>query len=265
MHADTGDIDEDTFITFKTTETKCDEMYHHGIQLKANGYLQEALSCFLECAKQMQDTQYSKRFPQTLREIAALYRNLEFQEKATEFAKAELLFYEALIAGSQYEEARCPPDAPEDKETLIRKAEEYEKMAQFSRSRSKRKSALDYCGRAAKLRQVVLGTENELTLRTMEYFAVLYSESEGSESVERTGEENKNPLEPETLTAYSERLGDDGNTGSSECTKELTTTELPSENPNGALNIYYRPFNLAPVWLIFIAVALQLLVVLYVL
>lgn len=263
MHADSSDIDENTFITFKTTETKCDEMYHEGVQLKANGYAQEALKCFLDCAKQMQDTHYLKIFPQTLHEIAALYRSLQLHDKAAEFVKAELLFYQTLLTEPQYEEACCSSTVvTENKEALVQRAEECERMAQLSRSHNKHKSALDYCGRAVKLRQAVFGTESELTLRTIEYFAVLYSESEGPVCVEMKGEENKTLLPSKTLTSCSE--GVRSVQSCAECTKQLTI-EKQDEHSTGVVNMYYRPFNLAPLWLIFIAIVLQVLVVLYVL
>ena len=265
MLADSSDTDEDTFITFKTTETKCDEMYHEGLQLKANGYVQEALKCFLECAKQMRDTQYSKMFPQTLREIAALYRSLQLHDKAAEFVKAELLFYQTLLTEPQYEETSCPVVVTESKEALVRRAEEYERMAQLSRSHNQHKSALDHCGRAVRLRQAVFGTESELTLRTMEYFAVLYSESEGLVRVERKGEENKTLLPSETSTSCSGGVKTERSVDSCEEGSKQQTIVTRTIESTGVVNVYYRPFNLAPLWLIFIAIVLQVLVVLYVL
>lgn len=279
MHADASETDEeDTFITFKTTETKCDEMYHQGMQLKTNGYVQEALACFLECAKLMRDTQYSKRFPQTLREIAELYRSLQFHEKAAGFVKAELFFYESLLNGPQYEDVRCSASAAEDKEALIRRADEYEKMAQVNRSQNKHKCALNSCGRAVRLRQAIFGTENELTLRTIEYFAVLYDESEKSECVGKAAEEKKRASPPpETLLPSSEGVRAGGNVESSDRVEQLTVVPhsphlrpiKPEEGRTRELSTVVgsncRPFNLASVWWIFIAVVLQILVVLYVL
>ena len=274
MHADD---EEDAFIMFKTTETKCDEMYNQGVQLKASGYVQEALKCFLECAKQMRDTQYSKRFPQTLREIAELYRSLQLHEKAAEFVKAELFFYDTLLNGPQYQDATCFTDSPEDTEALVRRADEYEKMAQLNRSQNKHTFALECCGRAVRLRQAIFGTENELTHRTMEYFGMLYNENEKSECVERAAEEKKAQSPHVTLTPpISEGVSAGGGLGNNEYIQRQTTlpntndyssTEQGVTQEHGAavMSMHHRPFNLAPVWLIFVAVVLQVLVVLYVL
>ena len=49
---DDDSLSDDAFITFKTTETRCEELYERGVGLKSQR-LEDALWCFLECLKEM--------------------------------------------------------------------------------------------------------------------------------------------------------------------------------------------------------------------
>lgn len=196
-HLDQEDeTEEDAFITFTTTESRCEQLYEKGMELKSQGQLEDALSCLLECLRRMQECQYFAKLAQTLHQLAELYHTLEKYDKAVEFAQAEKLFYEAVIIdlqdkketteekgtrrkpkGKRRKQPSSEPD-PSDSygDLLILKAEEFDKLAHLCAQEKKFQLALDYCGKAVKIRQSVFGPDHPVTTTSLEYFTVLYAE-----------------------------------------------------------------------------------------
>lgn len=198
------DLCDDAFITFKTTETRCEELYDRGMELKSQKELEDALSCFLECLKGMQECQYFAKLPQTLHELADVYRNLERFDEAAEFAKTEKLFYEAVTVDLQDGGAsrisngsKLRDDPAEYGDLLIRKADDFEHLARVSAEEKKFVLAVDYCRKAVKIRQTVFGPEHLITTATLEYLSVLYAEV-GRAEYAVVRQQLKTP--PETVT-----------------------------------------------------------------
>lgn len=198
------DLCDDAFITFKTTETRCEELYDRGMELKSQKELEDALSCFLECLKGMQECQYFAKLPQTLHELADVYRNLERFDEAAEFAKTEKLFYEAVTVDLQDGGAsrisngsKLRDDPAEYGDLLIRKADDFEHLARVSAEEKKFVLAVDYCRKAVKIRQTVFGPEHQIATATLEYLSVLYAEVGRAEYAVVT-QQLKTP--PETVT-----------------------------------------------------------------
>ena len=195
-HLDHEDeLEEEAFITFTTAESRCEQLYEKGLELKSQGQLEDALSCLLECLSKMQECQYFAKLAQTLHHLAELHHTLERYDKAVEFAQAEKLFYEAVIIDIQEKKEkengtkkhqkgrrRKHPDLydpdPSDSygDLLILKADEYEKLARLCAQEKTFPLALDYCGKAVKIRQSVFGPDHPITTRSLEYFTVLYAE-----------------------------------------------------------------------------------------
>lgn len=193
------DWDEgDTFISFTTTETKCEELYEEGLQYKLKGELDQAVPCFLKCLEGMQECQYFAKLPQTLHVLAELYQSLNCYDKAVEFAQAEKLFYEAVLldstksqtSGEKKARPKRKPFSKKPKEQswrrgsnpaeygdlLIKKANEYSHLAKLCAEQKKYELALDYCGKAAKIRKSVFGEGHPITKETLDYLTVLYAE-----------------------------------------------------------------------------------------
>ena len=193
------DWDEgDTFISFTTTETKCEELFEEGLQYKLKGELDQAVPCFLKCLESMQECQYFAKLPQTLHVLAELYQSLNCYDKAVEFAQAEKLFYEAVILDSTKAQTRGerktkPKRKPFSKkpkdqswrrgsnpaeygDLLVKKADEYIHLAKVCGEQKKYDLALDYCGKAAKIRKSVFGDGHPITKETLDYLTVLYAE-----------------------------------------------------------------------------------------
>ena len=196
------DWDEgDTFISFTTMETKCEELFEEGLQHKLKGEFDQAIPCFVKCLEGMQECQYFAKLPQTLHSLAESYQSLQCYEQAVEFAQAEKLFYEAVLLDStkksQVQESKDgKPKAkrkpfskkPTDQswrrgsnpaeygDLLIKKADEYNQLAKLCEEQKKYELALDYCGKAAKIRKSVFGISHPVTTETLDYLAVLYAE-----------------------------------------------------------------------------------------
>ena len=193
---------EDGGISFTTTETKCERLFEQGLKQKLSGEVQSSLSCFLDCLRGMQECQYFSKLPQTLRHLGELYHILGSYDKAVEFAQAEKLFYEAVIVGTGCDSARKDDAAKRVKskrkpfgkrrsssrssgggsnpaeygELLIKKADEYEMLARICTKERKFELAVDYSGKAAKLKRSVYGPDHPVTLASLEYFTLVYAE-----------------------------------------------------------------------------------------
>lgn len=170
--------EEDAFISFTTTESKCEQLYEEGLQSKCEGDLRESLSSFLKCLEGMQECQYFSKLPQTLHQLSDLYLSLQLRERAEAYSKAEKLFYEALItepqAGKEGEprpktkrrpfgkkprpassSAVCNP--AEYGNLLNKKAEVFERLARACAAECKFDLAQEHSSKAASIRQTVLG------------------------------------------------------------------------------------------------------------
>ena len=201
------DWDEcDTFISFTTTETKCEQLFEEGLQLKTKGELDLALPCFLKCLEGMQECQYFAKLPQTLHVLAEIYQSQQCYDKAVEFASAEKLFYEAVLidatqsqmtkttrsgkSGEKKSKGKRKPFSKKPKDQswrkgsnpaeygdlMIKKADEYHHLAKLCADQKKYELALDYCGKSAKIRKSVFGDSHPVTSETLDYLAILYAE-----------------------------------------------------------------------------------------
>lgn len=195
------DWDEgDTFISFTTTETKCEQLFEEGLQHKLKGELDQAIPCFLKCLEGMQQCQYFAKLPQTLHILAEVYQALHCYEEAVEFVQAEKLFYEAVLLDSTKSQVHEGKDSkprakrkpfskkPRDQswrrgsnpaeygDLLIKKADDYIQLAKLCAEQKKFELALDYCGKAAKIRKSVFGVSHPVTMETLDYLTVLYAE-----------------------------------------------------------------------------------------
>lgn len=188
--------EEDAFISFTTLESKCEQLFQRALELKIEGDLEQSLSYFLECLKGMQECQFFAKLPQTLHHLGNLCQSMNRYEEAIEYAKAEKLFYEAIIiqSDSRTGEGRKPktkrrpfskkpkPSASVESNPaeygnlLIKKSEEFDSLARISMKENNMELALNYSGKAATLRQAVFGHGHPLTVASLEQFSKVYAE-----------------------------------------------------------------------------------------
>lgn len=195
--------EEDAFISFTTTESKCERLYEQGLQYKCMGELEQSLTSFSKCLEGVHSCQYFAKLPQTLHQLSDLSRAVQLYEQAEAYSKAEGLFYEAVTAGSSLQTAReggdarqktkrrpfgkkpkvakSPASNPAEYDSLLRKkANEFDRLARACAEEGKFNLAMDYGDKAVTIKESVLGQKCHSRTHSMDYFRMLYSEARAS-------------------------------------------------------------------------------------
>lgn len=180
-------------------------LYEKGIKFKKKGNLRHALYCLLACVRGLKDGSHFQQLPECLHNIADIYSQLGDYENAVSFAQAEKLYYETSLisAGSMVQQEQDGSDSvgstspsdqttgnttrtteaqhavkddPKEQTAEARSANEYEKLAHMCLKQKDAQLALEYCGKAVKLRQSIYGEEHPVTKKTLDLFTVIYAE-----------------------------------------------------------------------------------------
>ena len=177
-------------INFSDDDDLTDEermlLYDKAMHFKRLGSLNHALLCFLGCLQGLQPSSKSKftMLPQCLTHVAELYAHSEDYQRAVEFMQAAKLYYEIAIieTGIQVDEYKKETDSgyrPLDLDPCLdeaKRANEYEKLSYSCLEHKKFQLALDYCGKATKLRQQVYGDDHPITGKSLDLFTLIYAE-----------------------------------------------------------------------------------------
>lgn len=177
-------------------------IYEKGIKFKTKGNFQHALYCLLACVRGLKEGSDFPHLPECLHNIAEIYSQLEDYENAISFAQAEKLYYETSLINigteAQHNQSEAgSKDVPGSSSSSVatdsvqacqldnkdngdsaeaRSANEYEKLAHLCLKQKNAQLALEYCGKAVKLRQSIYGEEHVITKRTLDLFTVIYAE-----------------------------------------------------------------------------------------
>lgn len=251
-------------------------LYEKGIKFKKKGNYQHALYCLLACVRGLREGSDFPQLPECLHNIAEIYSQLEDYENAISFAQAEKLFYETSLINvgneaqqeegelgfkdgsgnssgnltSTENEATQPKgkDDPQGNSTEARSANEYEKLAHMCLKQKNAQLALEYCGKAVKLRQSIYGEQHAITKRTLDLFTVIYAEmgkeqysaamqkfNEAKQSEDRVPEQSlKHPKSDLPVKEESEELPAEDSrqnpVGESQEGKEQNTATSPVTN-----------------------------------
>lgn len=192
MDLDRYDSDESDGegISFTTTESRCEQLYERGLEFKHHGDLEGAFSSFSKCLEGMQECEYFVKLPQTLQQLSRVSSSLNYLDRAKEYAEAEKLFHEAVAVptarpreGAVKPKTKRRPFSGQPKAStsaacnpaeyghlLKKKAEEFDRLARLCAKEGKFDVALDHCGKAANIRQCVLGKA-----ASKDYFRLLSS------------------------------------------------------------------------------------------
>jgi len=229
--------DESTKLSLTDDERLA--LYDKALNFKRLGNINHALLCFLDCLRGLEPGSNSKftMLPQCLTHIAQLYAEHEDFQKAVEFMLAAKLYYEIAIieTGVQVDEYQKETDSgyrPLDLDPCLdeaKRANEYEKLSYSCLEKEKFQLALDYCGKATKLRQQVYGDEHPVTGKTVDLFTLIYAEmgkSQYSEALKKHDELEQQMEEDAHKPEKSEQKDD---TVREE--KELTPTMTMVDSP----------------------------------
>ena len=190
--------EEDAFISFTTTESKCEQLYQEGLELKHQGDLENSLSSFLKCLEGMQECQYFVKLPQTLQQLSVLSRSLHDFQRAEEYEEAEKLFYKVTVVqsspqpqakegGAKHKKRRPFSKKPKPAvavcnpadygNVLTRKAGEFDKLARICAKENKFSDALDHSNNALRIRRCVFGQNHHLTVASVDSLRALHTEA----------------------------------------------------------------------------------------
>lgn len=227
-------------------------LYEKGIKFKKKGNLRHALYCLLACVRGLKDGSHFQQLPECLHNIADIYSQLGDYENAVSFAQAEKLYYETSLisAGSMVQQEQDGSDSvgstspsdqttgnttrtteaqhavkddPKEQSAEARSANEYEKLAHMCLKQKDAQLALEYCGKAVKLRQSIYGEEHPVTKKTLDLFTVIYAEmgkeqytaamqkfNEAKQATDTTAEEEEKTAE--TAEAKKDDLAENNET-----------------------------------------------------
>ena len=257
--------EEDAFISFTTTESKCERLYQEGLELKHQGYFENSLQAFLKCLEGMQECQYFVKLPQTLHQLSALSCSMHDFQRAKEYEKAEKLFYEATVVESspqtQVKETvpkhkKRRPFSKKPKPTtsvcnpaeygniLSKKADELVEQARVLAKENKFNDAIDHCSKAVCIRQCIFGKNHHLTVASIESLKALHTEANIYEaSTDGVGDFCPPDMDTALLKgdlSIAEQVGHWNEKGSSQSSAECGgagSSLLPTTSDNGsALN-----------------------------
>ncbi|XP_013386191.1 uncharacterized protein LOC106155754 isoform X1 [Lingula anatina] len=163
-------------------------LFERGRQYEDNGKAQLALKCYLGCLTGLEEGSGFTYLPQCLHSVADVYFKKEEYEKAIQFIQAEKMYYESALIDTMGLEKRVedrkkekesgdtsPPVTGEESLDALR-ATEYEELSKLCLERDQPRLALDYIAKATKLRQQVFGEQHPITVKSLDFFTVVYAE-----------------------------------------------------------------------------------------
>ncbi|XP_052272983.1 uncharacterized protein LOC127873248 isoform X1 [Dreissena polymorpha] len=165
-------------------------MFEDGLKHDKVGEKNEALKCYLRCLVGLKQDSRFALLPQCLRNIADIYFSRDEYDKAVSFIQAEKLYYESVLIDDSelqkhIEEAMAAGDPTGEKVKDIDidalRATEYEQLARLCMDEKqpvyyRPQLALEYAGKATKLRQKVYGDGHPIVQQTLDFFATVYAE-----------------------------------------------------------------------------------------
>ncbi|KAK3093999.1 hypothetical protein FSP39_022749, partial [Pinctada imbricata] len=188
--------------TDKMTEDRRNKLFERGVNFDKQGKRDAALKCYMGC---LQGLQHDTRFPLLpvcLRNIADIFyqkeecilfcikpnfvRNLNLDlvsdDKAIHFVQAEKVYYESALIDTEgiqkkIEDIKKTKNLTSEVTEETIKADEFEELARALLDKKQPRMALEYAGKATKIRQQVLGDNHEVTKRSLDFFATVYAEA----------------------------------------------------------------------------------------
>lgn len=198
------------------------QLFEEGLKLEKDGKGDEALKYYLKCLVGLTESSKFALLPQCLRNIGDIYYGKDEYDKAISFIQAEKLYYESVLVDStqlqkQIDELSATENGSVDVNIDLLKATEYEQLAKLCMDEKQPQLALEYAGKATKLRQKVYGDGHPEVQKSLDYFATVYAEvgkHQYSESLTKfdpadistsEGETSLNSLENEPVSILRRR------------------------------------------------------------
>uniref|UniRef100_K1QC03 Consortin N-terminal domain-containing protein n=1 Tax=Magallana gigas TaxID=29159 RepID=K1QC03_MAGGI len=108
--------------------------------------------------------------------------NFVLDEKAIHFIQAEKIYYESALIDTtdiqmKLEEAQKDQPLPSDVTEDTIRADEFEELAKICLDKKQPQLALEYAGKATKIRQSILGDNHPVTISSLDFFTKVYAEA----------------------------------------------------------------------------------------
>ncbi|KAL3873114.1 hypothetical protein ACJMK2_036270 [Sinanodonta woodiana] len=161
------------------------KLFQRGLKLEEDGNKDWALKCYLTCITNLKHDTNFTLLPKCLHNIGGIYYGKEDYVKAVQFVQAEKLYYEnCLIDTTEIQkelgEIRKDFDGESSNVTGVSldamRANEYEHLARICLDKNQPELALEYSGKATKIRQQLYGDNHQFTQESLDLFTSIYAE-----------------------------------------------------------------------------------------
>lgn len=158
------------------------KLFERGLENEKKGKLKSALKCYMACLRGLKPHTNFPLLPQCLRNVADIFYRQEEYEKAIHFIQAEKIYYESALIDTtdiqmKLEEAQKDQSLPSDITEDTIRADEFEELAKICLDKKQPQLALEYAGKATKIRQSILGDNHPVTISSLDFFTKVYAEA----------------------------------------------------------------------------------------
>jgi hypothetical protein len=182
LNSSEDEDEEDCFITFTTSEGRCDKLFDRGIDMVAQGDPVAALSTFLDTLTALQECHYSNKLLPTLYHIAEAYRVLGEADKSREISDTISLMQEALEDAMKEKWKKSKKlgrigalsDQGDCGSLFLQKADTCESLARDFEENGDLERALELAEHEFRIRQYTLGPQNPTTVRSLRNLTASY-------------------------------------------------------------------------------------------
>ena len=173
--------EEDCFIMFTTSESRCDKLFDRGIDMVAQGDPVAALTTFVDTLTALQDCHYTNKLLPTLYHIAEAYRVLGEADKSKEISDTVSLMQEALDDAmkekwkkSKFGRVTTLSENSDCGSLFLQKADTCESLARDSEANGNLEQALELAEHEFRIRQYTLGPQSPTTVRSLRNLIAIY-------------------------------------------------------------------------------------------
>nr|XP_022328950.1 consortin-like [Crassostrea virginica] len=158
------------------------KLFERGLENEKKGKLKSALKCYMACLRGLKPHSNFPLLPQCLRNVADIFYRQEEYEKAIHFIQAEKIYYESALIDTtdiqkKLEEAQKDQDLPSNVNEDTIRADEFEELAKICLDKNQPQLALEYAGKATKIRQSILGDNHPVTVGSLDFFTQVYAKA----------------------------------------------------------------------------------------
>ncbi|XP_062600834.1 consortin-like [Saccostrea cucullata] len=192
------------------------KLFKRGLEMEKKEKLKSALKCYMACLRGLKPHSNFPLLPQCLRNIADIFYRQEEYEKAIHFIQAEKIYYESALIDTtdiqkKLEDAQKDQELPAGVSEETVRADEFEELARICLDEKQPQLALEYAGKATKIRQSALGDNHPITINSLDFFTQVYAEAGADQYQDSMKKfENQEDIDVNDPSAHAEVPGTPG-------------------------------------------------------